>query len=64
MKPQLQVEVANVAEILAKHDTQARAKMVAKHAEFEDRRIRESPTKGRRDVSLNITCLKIKLIVV
>ena len=46
-KPKLHVEVANVADILAKHENQARK---AKH-DYE--RIRESPIKGgRREVSI------------
>ena len=47
IKPQLQAEIANVADILAKHENQAR-KMSQKHDY--DARMRESPVKSRRDV--------------
>ena len=50
IKPQLQAEIANVADILAKHENQAR-KMSQKHDY--DARMRESPVKSRREVNFN-----------
>ena len=61
IKPQLQAEIANVADILAKHENQAR-KMSQKH-EY-DARMRESPVKSRRDVSFCSILLLLVLVLV